>query len=102
MFGYVAAAYTTLFCYAVFAVSHYFYMRYGVKKSLGITRIFRTPRMMLLFLIIIVAGLTIVGLYNLPYIRYPLLGAAFIVLIIKHKTVLGIIKSVRKPKKAEI
>ena len=101
MFGYVAAAYTTMFCYAVFAISHYFYMTHSVKKSLGITKIFSTGRMMILFLAIIVMGLLVIFLYNLPVVRYALIGVIVIAAIIKRKAIMSIVKSIRKPKKPQ-
>ena len=101
LFGYVAAAYTTLFCYAVFAISHYFYMTYSVKKSLGFTRIFKTRRLMLLFTILVVAGLTVIALYQLPIVRYALIAAVLIAAFIKRKWIIGIFKSIRKPKKPQ-
>jgi len=98
-FGYIAAAYTTLFCFAVFALTHYFYMTYSVKKAIGVNRIYRTGRMMILFLVIIVLGLLVVFLYDLPIVRYALIGAVLIAAIIKHKAIIKVLKSVRKPKK---
>ena len=101
IFGYIAAAYTTLFCFAVFAISHYFYMTHSVKKSIGVTRIFRTGRMMLLFLAIVALGLLVVFLYNYPIIRYVLIAAVMIVVLIKRKMIIGVLKSIRKPKKPQ-
>ena len=33
MYGYIAAAYTTLICYILFAAGHYIYMSQSVKKG---------------------------------------------------------------------
>ena len=100
-FGYIAAAYTTLFCYAVFAVSHFFYMTHSVKKSVGITKIFHTGRMMILFLMIIALGLLVGFLYDLPVVRYILIGAILVAVIIKRKAIMNVLKSVRRPKKPQ-
>lgn len=101
LFGYIAAAYTTLFCYIVFAVSHYFYMRYSVKKALGITKIFRTFRMMVLFAVILAAGLVVIAVYDLIIIRYLIMAVILIAALIKRKDIVALLKSVRKPKKPE-
>lgn len=82
VFGYIAAAYTTLICYLIFAVSHYFYMSYCVKKTFQIKRLFRTKRLMVLTAITLLLGLLIVSLYNYTVLRYGgvlcLLAVAYI------------------------
>ena len=40
IFGYYAAGYTTLFCYAVFAVSHYVFYRIIVRKKADVKGIY--------------------------------------------------------------
>jgi O-antigen/teichoic acid export membrane protein len=100
-FGYIAAAYTTLFCYVVFAISHYFYMSYSVKKALGVTKIFRTTRMMILFAVVLAAGLMVIAVYDLIIVRYSIMAVILIVALIKRKEIIALLKSVRKPKKVD-
>lgn len=40
LFGYVAAGYTTLFCYMVYAFAHFFFSRYICLKEIGNIKIF--------------------------------------------------------------
>lgn len=98
-YGYVAAAYTTMFCYAVFALAHYFYMNESVKKKLGLQELFRTGRMLLLFTVVTVAGLMVIALYNKPMIRLSIDVLILGALYIKRKAIIDVIKSIRKPKK---
>ncbi len=43
MFGYSAAAYTTLACYILYAAGHYWIMKYVCKRYLHITEVYHAP-----------------------------------------------------------
>ncbi|WP_462410351.1 MATE family efflux transporter [Neobacillus sp. Marseille-QA0830] len=68
LFGYVAAGYTTLFCYIIFTFTHYAYSQYIVKKREGY--IIFSPRAVIILTLLMV-GITI--LLSLSY-KYFLLG----------------------------
>ncbi|MCI5901810.1 MAG: polysaccharide biosynthesis C-terminal domain-containing protein, partial [Blautia sp.] len=63
LFGYIAAAYTTLFCYIVFAASHYIYMTRSVKRIIG-QHMFNTARLVGLSVAILLAGIGVVFMYD--------------------------------------
>lgn len=73
LFGYIAAAYTTLVCYIVFAASHYVYMTHCVKRTLNIEKVFSTKRLVLLSVVVLLCGLFVVFLYDKWIIRYALI-----------------------------
>lgn len=79
LFGYMAAAYTTLICYMFFAGSHYIYMSASIKKLLGINRIFKTKRLLLLSVFVTVFGIFIIFFYDKVVIRYAILAAMFVI-----------------------
>lgn len=77
-FGYVAAAYTTLFCYIVFALCHYIYMTASVKKALGIPRVFQSARLLVLSCVIVAVTVAMIFFYDKALIRY---GINLVILI---------------------
>ena len=100
LFGYIAAAYTTLFCYIVFTVSHYIYMSICVKKLLGIRQVFNSIRLVLLSVVTLVGGVLVIFLYDKPIIRYAVILAACIVAFFMRNKIIALFKSIKKPKKA--
>lgn len=74
MFGYLAAAYTTMICYILYAMGHYIYMTISVKKLLGIDRVFNTKRIVALSIIVLFCGIVIMALYDFAIIRYILIA----------------------------
>lgn len=98
-FGYIAAAYTTLFCYVFFAVAHYIYTVVSVKKVLGVCSIFNTAGLLMIGVAVLVGGLLIILLYDKPLIRYTILGAAAICCLIFRKNIITFAKSIKSAKK---
>lgn len=78
MFGYIAAAYTTLICYVILTAMHYLYTTHCVKMALKINKVFITGRLMLLSIAVIVIGLFVIILYDMPVIRYGMIIAGIL------------------------
>lgn len=82
MFGYIAAAYTTLICYILLAMTHYHVHLWVLKKRNKAGGIYNTKFFVFLsvILLVIMVGMTLI--YDYTIIRYlviaALLGAAFI------------------------
>ena len=95
-FGYIAAAYTTLFCYIVFTVSHYIYMTVSVKKMLAVSKVFNTKRISLLAVSILFVGLILIGLYDKIIIRYLFIICGLGTLYFKRKQIINISKLVQR------
>ena len=99
LFGFVAAAYTTLICFILFAFSHYVYMTHCVRKEFGVKRVFRAGRIVVLSAVVIAFGLLIVLLYDHVIIRYSILAVILVAMFLKRKVFLDIIIEVRDNKK---
>lgn len=95
LFGYVAAAYTTLLCYALFALSHYIYMTISVKKAIGVHRVFKSLRLLLLSIFVLITGMIVILLYDNVIVRYTILSAICIIAYIKRNELVKIFKSVK-------
>lgn len=99
LFGYIAAAYTTLFCYIIFAYSHYIYMTKSVKKALNITKVFNTKRLILLSVAVLLCGLIIIFFYNTIIIRYIINAVIILALFFNRNRLMLMMKIVQTAKK---
>lgn len=98
MFGYLAAAYTTMICYILFAVGHYIYMTVSVKKFLGVDQVFDTRRIVALSLGILFCGIVVMFLYDYAIIRYILIAVIVAVGFFKRTMITSMFKKVKKKK----
>lgn len=94
LFGFVAAGYTTLVSYVVFAVANYFTMRLILKKKGFKQEAFDLKSLILLFLLFTVLSFAAMALYSLPWIRYGIVAAVLLAAAILHKRVFAFVKGV--------
>ena len=92
LFGYIAAGYTTLFCYIVFVFGHYFFMRRVCRQYLDGARVYDLRILVGMSLGFMAAGMLMLFTYNYTFIRYGIVAAALIALIIKRKSVIAMVK----------
>lgn len=91
-YGYIACAYTTLFCYIIYTLCHYLYMRHILKKKIGRPTIFNTKLIFLLALITCILTAISAILYNLNAVRYILVLIIMIIAIVNRKTITSLFK----------
>ncbi len=96
MFGYVAAAYTTLFCYIAFSLGHYIYMTVSIKKAVHISNIFNWRRLLALSMAVLVCGIIVIFLYNTIVVRYVLIGIVCLIAYFKRDKLKGVFSLIRK------
>lgn len=91
VFGYIAAAYTTLIAYIVFSFMHYFFMiRITNKKIYDIKFIFWSS------FILILASFGIMCLYDYFIIRYSIIVIVLVIIFIKRKDIILTIKQIKE------
>ena len=96
LFGYIAAGYTTLFCYIAYTVFHYLVYRRTCRKH-GITEMpYNTKVFFLISAVLVAAGLAAMSLYNYPLIRYIIILLIVAAGIIKRKQIMEIVRQVKK------
>lgn len=96
--GYVAAGYTTLISYVVFAGSNYFTVKLIFKKR-GITAsYFNIKSLIIIFLAFAALSFLALMLYDHVLIRYSIVALVLIGLAVWHKKVISFVKSVLKRK----
>ena len=95
LFGYIAAGYTTLFCYIAYTVFHYLVYRRTCKKQ-GITEMPYNARLFFLISVILLAvGLGAMAIYNYPLIRYLFIMLIATGAIIKCRQIGSILKQIK-------
>ena len=91
-YGYIAAAYTTLFCYVFYAIAHYIAMNVIVKKKIGKVEVFDTKGVSLFAVAYVVFGLLFMTTYLNNGVRYiTILALSIICIMFRNK----IIKTIR-------
>lgn len=91
IFGYIAAAYTTLACYILFAVAHYIIMRRVSKE-----KIYDVKGIVILSAALVVLQIFFTFAYNYAIIRATLLALLLIGSFIKRNYFIECIKSIRR------
>lgn len=100
-FGYVAAGYTTLICYILYALCHYLCMRWVCKKHMDGAKVYDTKVLLGVSLCLVASGLMLSMTYEVPILRYSLVGIILLLLIIFHKKVINYAKKLMSLRKGE-
>ena len=100
-FGYIAAAYTTLFSYIVFAFANYLAMKSILKELSLEDNAYDYFKMIMVFIALIVCSVLGIVLYSYVIARLIVALIVLIVLIIKRKTLYDYYVMVFKSKKGK-
>ena len=87
IFGYMAAGYTTLFCYIVYAVAHYFCMLHVCKEKMDGAKIYEPKYLLGITGSFIGVGFILLLTYYNSFIRYAAVLLIFAALIINFKRI---------------
>ena len=99
IFGAVAAAYTTLVCYMMFAGLHYLAMKKCLKKEENICEPFNKRELLVIASGFVGTAFIIMATYPYPVIRYTAIIAAVITLLMRRKTIVKMIESIIRIRK---
>ena len=102
IFGFIAAGYTTLLCYILFAFMHYIFMKKICKEFIKGATIFDLKFILILSLVVLVITFCITLLYNNPLIRYGMIIILLIILLFKREYLLQQLKDILKSKNGGI
>lgn len=101
IFGYAAAAYTTLFCYMIYTGAHYTMMN-RVCKSNDLPKPYNGKLILMIYGVFLVSGFLLMGTYSMPMVRYGLIIIAIAAAIWKRRSIKKIVSELtglRKKKK---
>ena len=95
-FGFIAAAYTSLICYILFAICHFSLMRMLCRKNSINTELFDLKKLLLLSAAMIAISIIANFLYAFNIIRYILICMLVITVIWQRKRVFSIVIGLKK------
>ena len=93
IFGYIACAYTSLFCYAVYTLFHYLYMKRICKKEIEGVKVYDTRSIIVIIAVTFILTAASAALYNFMIARYVLIAVIVLAAIIKRKMIMSLIKT---------
>ena len=97
-FGYMAAAYTTLFCYIAYTLFHYVVMRIVLYKETGLKSVYNDSAIFMLSLALVAVSVVLLILYDHIIIRYLTVMALIIVLVYNREKIIKVLKQNKKEK----
>ena len=100
-FGYIAAGYTTLFCYMFFAASHYIYMTISVRKFLGLDKVFNTKRIIALSAGMLAIGIFLIFFYEQMLVRYLIIAVIVSIAFFNKSRIMKIMSDISRAKKTK-
>ena len=89
IFGFIAAAYTTLACYILYDICHYVFMRIIARKYMEGNMVYNPLILLGISVVFVALGFGIMAFYNLHVIRYGIIATGLIIMLIKRKTIIG-------------
>ncbi len=97
-FGYIAAGYTTLFCFVIYAIGHYCFMLLVCNKYCDKVRPYKTRYILWLSIIFILVGFLLLATYKFVVLRYLVFVCFLAIAIILQKKLdfIDKIKNIRK------
>ena len=98
-FGYYAAGYTTLFCYILYALMHYLFMRSIMKDYENGTKVYSVRVLLGITVAFIIAGFLLMLTYNYPIVRYSCIAVGIVIIVIMRKRIMNLIKTMVEMRK---
>jgi len=99
IFGYMAAGYTTLVCYMIYAAMHYIFMSEISKKELGDIKIYNIKIILAMSAVFLSLGFLILISYSNTYARYSLISIICILMLINKTKITKLVKSIMQLKR---
>lgn len=96
MFGYLAAGYTTLVCYVVYAVVHYFVMRSICKENgIRVDKLFDLQAVVLLSCVTFAITILMLAVYRHTLARYSVILTVFLIALVNRHRLIGLAKTIK-------
>jgi O-antigen/teichoic acid export membrane protein len=99
LFGYIAAAYTTLVCYMFFSFSHYVIMKSICKTRLNNASIYDMKFILLMSAVMLLFTLIFTITYSNMFVRYGIILALAILVFAKRRTFISAMSELKNSKK---
>lgn len=96
VFGYYAAGYTTLFCYIMFSLGHFVFMRIVCKRKLDGDKVYDHKTIFILSVAFVILAFGMMTIYNYPIIRYAIIFIMLIICWVKRDKFIGYFKMIKE------
>ena len=93
-FGYIAAGYTTLFCYIVYACAHYIFMRRVCRQCCEGVYPYTTKKIIAISCSFLIVGFLCMLTYDYPVIRYGIITTAAILLFLNRHYIIDYLRKI--------
>lgn len=91
-FGYIAAGYTTLLCFVIFAVMHYRFMKKIVAEELGCVSIYNPIIIMMLAALFVAFGFAFLFSYNSSMLRFAMIAICIVLTVVFRTKIVETVK----------
>lgn len=98
IFGFIAAGYTTLICYILYAFGHYKFMRKINKDYMEGVQVYNSKIIMIISLAFLALAAVFVFLYNYTIIRFVILGITLLAAIANKNTIIELFIRIKTQK----
>jgi Membrane protein involved in the export of O-antigen and teichoic acid len=98
IWGYIVAAYATMFCYAFLAFAHFLIMQSISKVELDNEVLYDNKFIFLISIIVVISVIIFTLIYDILVIRYGIIIVMGIVLFIKRERFLSLVKELKNSK----
>lgn len=92
-YGYYAAGYTTLICYIIYAMAHFIFMRKICKETFDGAKVYSLRVLLAITSIFMSIGFAFLATYGNIKVRYSFIGVFALIVLLKHKLVIGYVKN---------
>lgn len=99
IFGYIAAAYTTLFCYILYAIFHYMFMLHICKAEFNGKVPYNTKTLLKITAVFVSGGFALLLTYKTPVIRYLAISVIFVAIVVFRNRIKAIIQKILNVRK---
>lgn len=89
-FGFTAAGYTTLLCYMLYALAHYYFMKKICNEHLARSKVYNAKVILSIGIGLLVVSAMIMALYNTVVIRYMLFLCLSAFIVVKRSFFVGL------------
>lgn len=96
IYGYYAAGYTTLVCYIIYSLGHYYFSKKVCEKHLSGINLFETRKIVHISIFLVACSIVFNLLYKFTLLRYALGVLLIVILLTQKKKVVGVIREIKK------
>lgn len=90
--GYMAAGYTTLICYVVYAVAHYMFSQKICNEKMNGIKIYDLRILATITMSFVIIGFVIMATYKKILLRYTIIGISFVLFVVMRKKIVMTLK----------